>query len=216
MRWCGFFSRLSIIPSCGVTLWLRSVQFDGRNDLKNDHEIHINRGMIIASMIGGGSGNDMISKRRTWALVTITWRSGEWSVLMVLEWFEESMVHVFTESVFLQSGTQTHQQPLINPTAMPQGYAYFYGGSTIMPGNFPFGAPATLYPVSHLCFSRQTSLADFPLKYSIPRCIFFIFLDRWQPLVRQQGTVTHQAECMENRLTILAIILVCMTVVNQM
>ncbi|KAK9497939.1 hypothetical protein O3M35_003836 [Rhynocoris fuscipes] len=46
-----------------------------------------------------------------------------------------------------QSASQAgHQQPLLNPTAMPQAYAYFYGGSMI-PGNFQFGGP-TLYPVA--------------------------------------------------------------------
>ncbi|KAL1129679.1 hypothetical protein AAG570_012624 [Ranatra chinensis] len=44
-----------------------------------------------------------------------------------------------------QSGNQAHQQPMINPTAMPHAYAYFYGGSVI-PGSFQYGAP--MYPVA--------------------------------------------------------------------
>uniref|UniRef100_A0A0A9XHF5 Protein lingerer n=1 Tax=Lygus hesperus TaxID=30085 RepID=A0A0A9XHF5_LYGHE len=54
---------------------------------------------------------------------------------------------VQVSSMNQQSGTQAHQQPLMNPTAMPPAaYAYFYGGSMI-PGNFQFSAP-TIYPVA--------------------------------------------------------------------
>lgn len=48
----------------------------------------------------------------------------------------------------LQSATQAHQQPMINPTGLPPGYAYFYGGG-MMPGSFQYGTPA-IYPVCEL------------------------------------------------------------------
>lgn len=44
-----------------------------------------------------------------------------------------------------QSATQAHQQPMLNPTALPPGYAYFYGGG-MMPGSFQYGTPA-IYPM---------------------------------------------------------------------
>lgn len=43
-----------------------------------------------------------------------------------------------------QNATQPHQQPMLNPTALPPGYAYFYGG--MMPGSFQYGTPA-IYPM---------------------------------------------------------------------
>ncbi|KAK7867696.1 hypothetical protein R5R35_011563 [Gryllus longicercus] len=44
-----------------------------------------------------------------------------------------------------QNATQAHQQPMLNPTALPPGYAYFYGGG-MMPGGFQYGTPA-IYPM---------------------------------------------------------------------
>ncbi|PSN51238.1 hypothetical protein C0J52_10552 [Blattella germanica] len=44
-----------------------------------------------------------------------------------------------------QNATQAHQQPMLNPTALPPGYAYFYGGG-MMPGSFQYGTPA-IYPM---------------------------------------------------------------------
>ncbi|XP_015433940.1 PREDICTED: protein lingerer isoform X2 [Dufourea novaeangliae] len=43
-----------------------------------------------------------------------------------------------------QTATQ-HQQPMMNPT-LPPTYAYFAYGSGIMPGAFPYGTPAAIYP----------------------------------------------------------------------
>ncbi|XP_046996381.1 protein lingerer isoform X3 [Schistocerca americana] len=40
-----------------------------------------------------------------------------------------------------QNATQAHQQPMLNPSALPPGYAYFYGGG-MMPGSFQYGTPA--------------------------------------------------------------------------
>jgi hypothetical protein len=37
---------------------------------------------------------------------------------------------------------------MLNPTALPPGYAYFYGGG-MMPGSFQYGTPA-IYPVKLL------------------------------------------------------------------
>nr|BAN21207.1 protein lingerer [Riptortus pedestris] len=54
---------------------------------------------------------------------------------------------VQASSISQQSGSQAHQQPMMNPTALPQAYAYFYGGSAMIPGNFQYGAPA-IYPVA--------------------------------------------------------------------
>ncbi|XP_014243521.1 protein lingerer isoform X2 [Cimex lectularius] len=50
-------------------------------------------------------------------------------------------------SITQQSGSQAHQQQLMNPTAIPPAFAYFYGGSAVVPGNFSFSAP-TIYPVA--------------------------------------------------------------------
>lgn len=50
-----------------------------------------------------------------------------------------------------QNATQGHQQPMLNHTGLPPGYAYaFYGGSMIPAGTqFQYGTP-TLYPVRSL------------------------------------------------------------------
>ncbi|XP_014272855.1 protein lingerer isoform X1 [Halyomorpha halys] len=53
---------------------------------------------------------------------------------------------VQASSISQQSGSQAHQQPMMNQP-MPPAYAYFYGGSAMIPGNFQYGAP-TLYPVA--------------------------------------------------------------------
>nr|CAD7432838.1 unnamed protein product [Timema monikensis] len=44
-----------------------------------------------------------------------------------------------------QNATQAHQQPMLNATTLPPGYAYFYGGGMV-PGSFQYGTPA-IYPV---------------------------------------------------------------------
>ncbi|CAB3374253.1 Hypothetical predicted protein [Cloeon dipterum] len=43
-----------------------------------------------------------------------------------------------------QNATPTHQQPMLNPTTLPPGYAYFYGAN-VVPGSFQYSAP--LYPL---------------------------------------------------------------------
>ncbi|XP_071442069.1 protein lingerer isoform X6 [Hetaerina americana] len=45
-----------------------------------------------------------------------------------------------------QNPSQAHQQPMINPTALPPGYAYFYGGGMVPAGSFQYGTPA-IYPM---------------------------------------------------------------------
>nr|CAD7442281.1 unnamed protein product [Timema bartmani] len=44
-----------------------------------------------------------------------------------------------------QNATQAHQQPMLNATTLPPGYAYFYGGGMV-PGSFQYGTPA-IYPM---------------------------------------------------------------------
>nr|CAD7196532.1 unnamed protein product [Timema douglasi] len=45
-----------------------------------------------------------------------------------------------------QNATQAHQQPMLNATTLPPGYAYFYGGGMV-PGSFQYGTPA-IYPMA--------------------------------------------------------------------
>ncbi|KAG8227090.1 hypothetical protein J437_LFUL007427 [Ladona fulva] len=45
-----------------------------------------------------------------------------------------------------QNPSQAHQQPMLNPTALPPGYAYFYGGGMVPAGSFQYGTPA-IYPM---------------------------------------------------------------------
>ncbi|XP_021931150.1 protein lingerer isoform X4 [Zootermopsis nevadensis] len=60
-----------------------------------------------------------------------------------------------------QSATQAHQQPMLNPTPLPPGYAYFYGGG-MMPGSFQYGTPA-IYPMPPATNTHgSTSTTQYP------------------------------------------------------
>jgi len=59
-----------------------------------------------------------------------------------------------------QSATQAHQQPMLNPTALPPGYAYFYGGG-MMPGSFQYGTH--IYPMPPATNAHgNTSTTQYP------------------------------------------------------
>lgn len=66
---------------------------------------------------------------------------------------------------------------MMNPTAMPPAYAYFYGGSAAMiPGNFQYGAP-TIYPV-YTCICGLIRV-----------CSFHTYLFSLQNLISQKSRV---------------------------
>ncbi|KAE8752080.1 hypothetical protein FOCC_FOCC001242 [Frankliniella occidentalis] len=50
-------------------------------------------------------------------------------------------------SLSQQNATQAHQQPMMNATGFPPGYAaYAYYGGSVLPANYQYGTPTAMYP----------------------------------------------------------------------